>query len=112
MRRYAIWNKTDHVITPRGEELTAEQWLARYPWAGREGVKMVISAGVINGGVALEFEATKAMYQRMGAAITDEMTDDEVLQAIEDFEDNPPEAEPTVEERIAAALEYQNLMNM
>jgi len=39
------------------------------------------------------------------------MTDDEVLAAIEDFEDNPPGAgEPSSEERIAAALEAQVMM--
>ena len=37
-----------------------------------------------------------------------ELTDEEVLAAIEDFEDNPPGAnEPGTEERIAAALEAQ-----
>jgi len=35
------------------------------------------------------------------------MTEEEVLAAIEDFEDNPPGAnEPSVEERTAAALEF------
>ena len=35
------------------------------------------------------------------------MTDQEILAAIEDWEDNPPVSnEPTVEERTAAALEF------
>ena len=29
MSRYAIWNKTDPIITPIGEVLTAEQWIRR-----------------------------------------------------------------------------------
>ena len=40
------------------------------------------------------------------SAITDGMTDKEVLAAIEDFEDNPPAPGPSVEERTASALEF------
>lgn len=109
--RYQIWNKTDDIITPSGAQFTATDWANRYPWVKLPGVKMVITAPPINGGCALEFEATKSQYKRMGAAITDGMTDEEVLAAIEDFEDNPPGSdEPSVEERTAAALEAQVLM--
>jgi hypothetical protein len=38
------------------------------------------------------------------------MTDQEVLDAISDWEENPPEPEPTAEERIAAMLEFQSMM--
>lgn len=111
MARYQIWNKTDDIITPSGAQFTAAEWADRYPWAKLPGVRMIITAPPINGGAALEFGAAKAQYRKMGAAITDDMTDDEVLAAIEDFEDNPPGAsEPGVEERTAAALEAQVLM--
>ena len=50
----------------------------------------VISGGLINGGTAMEFESTKEAYRKRGAAITDGMTDEEVLAAMEAFEDNPP----------------------
>lgn len=111
MARYQFWDKLSDVYTPSGERFTAEQWAATYPWIKIPGAKMIITTGLINGGVAMEFEATKAYYKRLGAAITDEMTDDEVLTAIEDFEDNPPRSgESTPEERIAAALELQNLL--
>ena len=50
MKRYAIWNKRDPVITPVGEVLTAQQWIARYPAAGLESITVVCSAGEINGG--------------------------------------------------------------
>jgi len=73
---------------------------------------MIITTGLINGGVAMEFGATVQHYKAMGAAITDDMTDEEVLAAIEDFEDNPPGADdPTTEERIAAALGAQVMMS-
>ena len=107
MSRYQIWNKTDEIYTPSGVHFTAEEWKAQYPWVNIPGAKMIITAGIINGGAAMEFEATKAAYARNGAAITEGMTDEEVLAAIESFEDNPPGAdEPSVEERTAAALEF------
>ena len=105
--RYAIWNKKDRIYTVIGEELTAEQWLARYPWAKNPAVKMIIGGGAINGTVAMEFDSTVEHYKKVGALITDNMTDVEILAAIEDFEDNPPVSdEPTVEERTAATLEF------
>lgn len=108
--RYQIWNKTDDIITPSGAQFTAGEWADRYPWAKLPGVKMVVSAPPINGGCALEYAAMKAQYKRLGATITDEMTDEEVLAAIEDFEDNPPDPGPSVEERTAAALEAQAML--
>lgn len=109
--RYQIWNGTDDIYTPSGEKFSAEKWAARYPWAKIPGAKMIITAGIINGGAAMEFGATVAAYKARGAAITDGMTDEQVLAAIEDFEDNPPGAnEPSSEERIAAALEAQVMM--
>jgi len=109
--RYQIWNQTDDVYTPSGEQFTAEAWAARYPWVKVPGAKMIITTGLINGGAAMEFGAAAAAYKARGAAIADGMTDEEVLAAIEDFEDNPPGAnEPSSEERIAAALEAQVMM--
>lgn len=110
--RYQIWNKTDPIYTPSGEGFSPAEWAARYPWVNIPGAKMIITTGIINGGAAMEFEATKELYQKQGAAITDDMTDVEVLTAIEDFEDNPPESgEPSNEERIAAALEAQVMLS-
>ena len=107
MSRYQIWNKTDSIITPSGAQFTAQEWADRYPWCKLPGVKMVITTGPINGGAAMEFGATVEHYKKAGAPITDSMTDEEVLAAIEDFEDNPPgSGEPSVEERTAAALEF------
>lgn len=42
------------------------------------------------------------------------LTEDEAIAALEDIRNNPPvvESEPSAEERIAAALEYQNLVSM
>lgn len=107
MARYQIWNKIDNIITPSGAEFTAEQWKNKYPWIKFPGAKMIITAGLINGGAAMEFNATVEHYKKQGADIHDGMSDDEILAAIEEFEDNPPGAnDPTVEERTAAALEF------
>ena len=110
--RYQIWNKIDDIITPSGAQFTVAEWAERYPWAKLPGTKMIITAGVINGGAAMEYAATVEHYRKSGAAIAEGMTDEEVLSAIEDFEDNPPGAnEPGTEERIAAALEAQVMLS-
>lgn len=110
--RYQIWNGTDSIITPSGAQFTAQEWADRYPWVKLPGGKMIITAGLINGGAAMEYQATVEHYRKAGAAITGGMTEDEVLAAIEAFEDNPPGAnEPGPEERIAAALEAQVMLS-
>lgn len=112
-KRYAIWDKESPVITPIGEVLTAEQWIARYPVAGLESVTVVCAAGEINGGFFGTLGQMKQMYENQGADFSNASTNEEVLEVIEAFEDaaNVTIDEPSAEERIAAALEYQNLIN-
>ena len=112
-KRYVIWDKTSDIYTSGVDQngkstFTAEEWKNRYPWIKIPGAKMIISAGLINGACAMEFEATKRAYIGYGAEINDSMTDEEVLEAIEAWEDaqNQPNTEPTAEERTAAALEF------
>ena len=107
MKRYAIWNKRDPVITPVGEVLTAQQWIARYPAAGLESITVVCSAGEINGGFFGTLGQMKQTYGGMGADLSACETDEDVLRAIEAFEDaqNTASRDPTAEERQAAALE-------
>lgn len=130
MKRYAIWNKTDPVLTPIGEVLTPEQWIARYPIAGVETVTVVCSAGEINGGF---FGTLGAMVQRaeaMGCDFSACTTDEEKLEAIESFEDakateaaekaaSEAESAKVNEEltatslaSIAASMEYQNMLTL
>lgn len=113
MPRYRVWDKKETIYTPSGEEFTPEQWLNRYKWAKRDGVKMVVSGELINGAFCGELETMKHRAEKMGVTFTDGMTDEEVLAAIEEFEANPPGADqPSIEERTAAALEAQVLMSM
>lgn len=110
MKRYAIWNKTDPIITPIGEVLTPEQWIARYPVAGVSTITVVCAAGEVNGAFFGTLGQMVQMYEAQGCDFSACTTAEEKLAAIEAFEDamNTPSTEPTSEERIAAALEYQN----
>ena len=50
MKRYAIWNKKDQVLTPIGDVFTATQWMERWPIAALDSITVVCAAGEINGG--------------------------------------------------------------
>lgn len=119
MARYAIWDKTSDIYTLGKDANGKSQWTAdeyireHAPWAANPKVKVIVGGGAINGTVFMEFDATVDFYKKQGAAITDGMTDEEMLAAIEDFEDNPPVSnKATAEERIAAALEYQVMASL
>lgn len=110
MPRYKIWDKQSNLITPTGKELTPEEVFAEYPAASLPNMKYIVCDAPISMGVFMEFEATKEHYKRLGVPITDDMTDQEVLDAISYWEEHPPAPEPTAEERIAAMLEFQSMM--
>lgn len=107
LKRYTIWNKQDEILTPIGEVLTAEQWIARYPIAGVERVTVVCGAGEVNGSFFGTLGQMVQTYEAMGADFSECTTDEEKLEVIEAFEDamNTPSGEPSAEERQAAALE-------
>ena len=112
MKRYSIWDKKSPIITPIGEVLSAEQWIARYPVAGVPSITGVCGAGEINGSFFGTLGQMVQMYEAQGADFSACVSDEDKLQVIEDFEDamNAPSTDPSAEERIAAALEYQNMM--
>ena len=116
LKRYAIWDKESPIITPIGEYLTAEEWKARYPVANAPNVTIVCAAGETNGGFFGTLGQMVQTYGDMGADFSEAATDEEKLEIIEAFEDaqNDPGdvTESSPEERIAAALELQNLMAM
>lgn len=122
MKRYAIWNKQDTILTPVGEVLTAEQWIQRYPIAGVESITVICAAGEINGGFFGTLGQMVELYTKMGCDFSACETAEEKLEAIEAFDDAKEaeaiaaaeEAANTVstDERIAAALEAQVLMSM
>lgn len=108
---YQIWNGTDDIYTPGGPVYTAEQWKEMYPWVKLPGVKMIITKPPINGGVALEFTSTVDMYKSMGVEISDDMTDEEICELMSNHDNTPVQSIPTSEDRIAASLEAQTLLN-
>ena len=117
-KRYAIWDKQTPIITPIGEVLSAEQWIARYPMAALDSITVLCAAGEINGGFFGTLGQMRQMYENEGADFSACTTPEEELQVIEDFDAAREVAAaeaamlPTSEERIAAALEAQNLMSM
>lgn len=110
MARYQIWDKVSPVITPIGEVLTPEQWIDRYPVASA--LKTVVAGGELNGAFFGIFSSMVDMYGKAGCDFSACETDQDYLDAIEAFEDemNKPSTAPTAEERIAAAMEYQNAL--
>lgn len=112
MKRYAIWNKQDAIITPVGTVFTAAQWIEQHPVAALDNITIVCGAGEINGSFFGTLGQMVQMYEAQGADFSGCTTNEEKLEVIEAFEDalNTPSTEPTAEERIAAALEYQNMM--
>jgi hypothetical protein len=120
MKRYAIWDKASDIHTlGRDAETGKQHWTAREyidthaQWADNPEIKVIVGGGAINGTVFMEFDATVEHYKRMGAEIEDSMSDAEVLAAIEEFEDRPPvQGAPSPEERIAAALGFNNILQM
>ncbi len=102
--RYAIWNKRDPVLTPVGEVLTAEQWIARYPAAGLDAITVVCAAGEINGAFFGTLGRMRQTYEDMGADFSACESDRDVLDVIEAFE-NRPAAPNSLELRQTEALE-------
>ena len=114
-KRYAIWDKVSDIYTPVGEKLSPQEWISRYGWINAPGAVPVVAAGIINGAYSGELNQMKSGCESMGATFDEGLSNEELLDAIEEFEDTPRpvvEAEPTAEERIAAALEYQNLLSL
>lgn len=122
MKKYAIWNKTDPIITPVGKVYTAQQWIDKYPVAGLPNITVVCAAGEINGGFFGTLGQMVDMYTRQGCDFTACLTDEDKLSAIEAFEDaaeNNQEGAVSNEEltasslaSIAASLEYQNMLTL
>lgn len=121
-KRYAIWDKVSDIYTPVGERLTAQQWIDRYGWIKAPGSVPIVAAGLINGALIDELSQMKNRYEQQGCVFTDEMSNQEILDAIEAFEaQRAAEAKsaaeeaantPSAEERLAAAVEFQNLLAM
>ena len=128
MKKYAIWNKKDPILTPIGEVLTAEKWIERYPIAGVESITVVCAGGEINGGFFGTLGQMVDMYTKAGCDFSACKTAEDKVAAIEAFEDareaksladaeaakanEAANAELTAASlaSIAASMEYQNML--
>ena len=101
---------------------TPAQWISMYEWINMPGAVPVISTGRINGKFSGELNEMKERYEARGYIFTEDMTNEQILEAMEAFDEAQAEAAkqaaeeaaatPSAEERLAAAMEFQNLMNL
>lgn len=100
---------TETYMFPNGKLATPEVMLAEFP-------AILAFPHIIetdeNGQICWAVNNLSAMRSLNG--IDASLSEQEAIAAIEELRNNPPieESEPTAEERIAAALEYQNLASM
>jgi hypothetical protein len=130
MKRYAIWNKQDYILTPVGEVFTAEQWMQRYPIAALDSITVVCAAGEINGAFFGTLGQMVSMYEAQGCDFSACETAQDKLDAIEAFdaakdEEAKAAAKAQAESEamnaelqamslasIAASMEYQNMLTL
>lgn len=120
MKKYAIWNKKDPILTHTGRIYTPEQWIEKYPIAGLDSITVVCAAGEINGAIFGTLGSMVQKAESQGCDFSHCTTNEEKLKAIEAFEDamNAPsgvsneELTATSLASIAASLEYQNMMTL
>ncbi len=111
MGLYKLWDKKETLHTFTGESLTAEQVLERYPWVGNPKAELIICNADITLGRADSLNDLRRLYETQGMIVEENATPQDVLDCIEKWEMRVVETPPTAEERIAAAMEFQNLMN-
>lgn len=113
MAKYRIWDKKEDIYTPSGNKYTAEEWKSMYTWIESPNAVMVISDDIINGSFCGELHQLKGIYEQSGAKFSEDLSDEELLTEIEAYETElSREVLPSTEERIAAALEAQVMMNL
>ena len=104
---FELYDNTKTYYSPIGELFTPEEVSKRYAIVN-SGLPIIITTDqthTIFGGVNT-LSQFKAAYD-----IEDEITDEDALEKIIELANAPaPEPAPSAEERIASAMEYQNLL--
>ncbi len=95
-------NKTTYMY-PNGTVATPERILGDFPAIEHFAHVLEISGDVCQ--AVLNLNALRQMHN-----VDPMLEEDEAIRVIEDILNTPVEPEPTAEERIAAALEYQNMI--
>jgi len=105
-----LFDRTKNYITPDGNIHTPESLRNDYTIIQIPDAKLVIETDVTGMYMFTVPEPLYSKAQRMNLDYTQFETDEALLTAMEDILNAPePEPEPSAEERIAAAMEYQNL---
>ena len=108
MKKVIKYDGAKTFMYPNGEIATPERVLQDFP-AALTFVHIVETDE--KGEVCFAVQNLSAMRGIYG--IDSSLTEDEAILKIEEIVNTPaPEPEPSAEERIASALEYQNLMSM
>jgi len=110
MSRYKIekYDGSKTYMYPNGELATPESIKRKYP--ASEVFTHIVETDE-QGQVMLAFQNLAAVRSQM--EIDSSLSEEEAMAKIEEIRNTPqPEPEPTVEERVAAALEFQNVLNM
>lgn len=108
MKKIIKYDRTKTFMYPNGEVATPERLLADFP-------AVAVFTHIIE---TDEQEQVCFAVQNLAAmrgvyGIDSSLTEDEAIAKIEEVINTPePEPEPSAEERIASALEYQNLVTM
>lgn len=128
-KRYVLWDKTSSVRTPSFEVFTAEEWKNRHPIAKEEDSVIVLANSYFNGGLIAELHQLIEIAESRGATFAEGLSDQELLDAIEQFEEEYAAAQQAAaeeaaakeldyaaaslkaEQDVAGALTYQNMMN-
>lgn len=106
MIKLEIYQGTKTYVAPSGELLTPEKMSASFPAVNS--FTHIIQTDS-SGEICYAVQLFSAMRNQLG--VEDTLTDTEAMEAMESILNAPqPEPEPTAEERIAAAMEYQNLL--
>jgi hypothetical protein len=111
MKRYlTVYDSSKNYLYPSKEIATPELVSQHYPLVNM-GIKCVIetdSTGLMFYTSPESLDVLRGIHE-----IDESLTDEDALTAIEEILNTPEEVntEPTAEERIAAALEYQNLLS-
>lgn len=123
MAKYKFWDKMEDIYFLSRDSvygkthLSAQEYIDTYAgWAANPNAKVVVADGDINGLIFMSFNNMKDSFLRHGGVIPEGATDEEILALIEESEDSKPVSSenitPSAEERIAAALEYQNMLTL
>ena len=110
MTRYIIEKYTGSktYMHPNGELATPEKIKERFP--ASEVFTHIVETDE-QGQVMFAFQNVAAVRTQMG--IDPSLSEEEAMAKIEELRNAPkPEPEPTATERVAAALEFQNILNM